>query len=58
MDLTDICLLLLDAGKGITAQDLAIFQLAAKREGDRCTGGINGPRGSGKPRPGIEMKGT
>ena len=31
MDEADICLLLLDAGKGITAQDLAIFSLAAKK---------------------------
>ncbi|MEI7472329.1 MAG: ribosome biogenesis GTPase Der [Chitinophagaceae bacterium] len=31
MDEADVCLLLLDAGKGITAQDLAIFSLAAKK---------------------------
>ena len=31
MDEADICLLLLDAGKGITAQDLNIFSLAAKK---------------------------
>lgn len=31
MDEADICLMLLDAGKGITAQDLAIFSLAVKK---------------------------
>ena len=31
MDEADICLLLLDAGKGITAQDLSIFALAVKK---------------------------
>ncbi len=31
MDEADICLMLLDAGKGITAQDLAIFSLAEKK---------------------------
>src|ERR1700710_1333400 len=31
MDEADVCLLLLDAGKGITAQDLAIFSLAARK---------------------------
>ena len=31
MDEADICLLLLDAGKGITAQDLAIYSLAVKK---------------------------
>lgn len=31
MDEADVCLLLLDAGKGITAQDLAIFSLASKK---------------------------
>jgi GTP-binding protein len=31
MDEADICLLLLDAGKGLTAQDLSIFSLAAKK---------------------------
>src|SRR6201995_1874091 len=31
MDEADVCLLLLDAGKGITAQDLAIFALAVKK---------------------------
>ncbi len=31
MDEADICLLMLDAGKGITAQDLSIFALAAKK---------------------------
>lgn len=31
MDEADVCLLLLDAEKGITAQDLAIFSLAAKK---------------------------
>src|SRR3984885_7531703 len=31
MDETDICLLLLDASKGITAQDLNIFSLAVKK---------------------------
>ncbi|MBU3713829.1 MAG: ribosome biogenesis GTPase Der [Ferruginibacter sp.] len=31
MDEADVCLLLLDAGKGITAQDLAIFSLAIKK---------------------------
>jgi len=31
MDEADVCLLLLDAGKGITAQDLSIFSLAAKK---------------------------
>lgn len=31
MDEADVCLLLLDAGKGITAQDLAIFSMATKK---------------------------
>lgn len=31
MDEADVCLLLLDAGKGITAQDLNIFSLAVKK---------------------------
>ncbi len=31
MDEADICMLLLDAGKGITAQDLSIFSLAVKK---------------------------
>lgn len=31
MDEADICLLLLDAGKGITAQDLSIYSLAVKK---------------------------
>ncbi|MFZ4768727.1 MAG: ribosome biogenesis GTPase Der [Ferruginibacter sp.] len=31
MDEADVCLLLLDAGKGITAQDLSIFSMAAKK---------------------------
>ena len=31
VDEADICLLMLDAGKGITAQDLAIFALAEKK---------------------------
>lgn len=31
MDEADVCLLLLDASKGITAQDLSIFALAAKK---------------------------
>ena len=31
MDEADICLLLLDAGKGITAQDLSIFAMAVKK---------------------------
>ena len=31
VDEADICLLMLDAGKGITAQDLAIFALAVKK---------------------------
>jgi len=31
MDEADICLLLLDAGKGITAQDLSIFSMAVKK---------------------------
>ena len=31
MDEADVCLLLLDAGKGITAQDLSIFAMAAKK---------------------------
>jgi GTP-binding protein len=31
MDEADVCLLLLDAEKGITAQDLSIFSLAAKK---------------------------
>ena len=31
MDEADICLLMLDAGKGITAQDLSIFAMAAKK---------------------------
>ncbi|HNK28772.1 MAG TPA: GTP-binding protein, partial [Ferruginibacter sp.] len=31
MDEADVCLLMLDAGKGITAQDLAIFSLAVKK---------------------------
>ena len=37
MDEADVCLLLLDAEKGITAQDLNIFSLAVKKgEGSRC----------------------
>jgi GTP-binding protein len=31
MDEANVCLLLLDAGKGITAQDIAIFSLAVKK---------------------------
>ncbi|HSN59732.1 MAG TPA: ribosome biogenesis GTPase Der [Ferruginibacter sp.] len=31
MDEADVCLLLLDAGKGITAQDLSIFSMATKK---------------------------
>ena len=31
VDEADVCLLMLDAGKGITAQDLAIFALAVKK---------------------------
>lgn len=31
MDEADVCLLLLDAGKGITAQDINIFSLAARK---------------------------
>jgi GTP-binding protein len=31
LDEADVCMLLLDAGKGITAQDLAIFALAVKK---------------------------
>ncbi len=31
LDEADVCLLMLDAGKGITAQDLAIFSLAVKK---------------------------
>lgn len=31
VDEADVCLLLLDAGKGITAQDLAIYSLAVKK---------------------------
>lgn len=31
LDEADVCLLLLDAGKGITAQDVAIFSLAVKK---------------------------
>ncbi|MEI8053845.1 MAG: ribosome biogenesis GTPase Der [Bacteroidota bacterium] len=31
MDEADICLLLLDAGKGITAQDIAIYSMAVKK---------------------------
>ncbi len=31
MDEADVCLLMLDAGKGITAQDLSIFSLAVKK---------------------------
>ncbi|HRP33481.1 MAG TPA: ribosome biogenesis GTPase Der [Agriterribacter sp.] len=31
MDEADVCLLLLDAGKGITAQDISIFSLAARK---------------------------
>src|SRR4029077_18457908 len=31
VDEADVCLLLLDAGKGITAQDLNIFSLASKK---------------------------
>ncbi len=39
MDEADICLLLLDAGKGITAQDLSIFSLAVKKgKGNCCIG--------------------
>jgi GTP-binding protein len=31
MDESDVCMLLLDAGKGITAQDLAIYSMAIKK---------------------------
>src|SRR5262249_8872339 len=31
MDEADVCLLMLDAGKGITAQDLSIFSLATRK---------------------------
>lgn len=31
MDEADVCMLLLDAGKGITAQDIAIFSMAEKK---------------------------
>ncbi len=31
MDEADVCLLLLDAGKGITAQDIAIYSMAVKK---------------------------
>ncbi len=31
MDEADVCLLLIDAGKGITAQDISIFSLAARK---------------------------
>ena len=31
MDEADICMLLLDAGKGITAQDIAIYSMAVKK---------------------------
>ena len=31
MDEADVCMLLLDAGKGITAQDLSIFSMASKK---------------------------
>lgn len=31
MDEADVCLMLLDAGKGVTAQDLAIYSLAVKK---------------------------
>jgi GTPase len=31
LDEADICMLMLDAGKGLTAQDLSIFSLAAKK---------------------------
>ncbi|MBK8711928.1 MAG: ribosome biogenesis GTPase Der [Niastella sp.] len=31
MDEADVCLLMLDAGKGITAQDLSIFSMAVKK---------------------------
>ncbi len=31
MDESDVCMLLLDAGKGITAQDLAIYSMAVKK---------------------------
>ncbi|MEO5942023.1 MAG: ribosome biogenesis GTPase Der [Ferruginibacter sp.] len=31
MDEADVCLLLLDAGKGITAQDISIFSMAVKK---------------------------
>jgi len=31
MDEADVCMLLLDAGKGITAQDISIFSLAVKK---------------------------
>src|SRR5205085_7480186 len=31
MDEADVCMLLIDAGKGITAQDISIFSLAVKK---------------------------
>ena len=37
IDEADVCLLLIDAPKGISAQDVSIFSLAAKkRKRDRC----------------------
>ena len=31
LDEADVCMLMLDAGKGITAQDLSIFSMAVKK---------------------------
>ena len=48
LDEADVCLLLLDAEKGVTAQDLNIFALAAKkRKGHRGAGEQMGPDGKG-----------
>ncbi len=39
MDEADVCMLLLDAEKGITAQDLNIFSLAARKGKRHCVAG-------------------
>jgi GTP-binding protein len=37
MDEADVCIIMLDAQKGITAQDLSIYSLAAKKRKGDCT---------------------
>ena len=45
MDEADVCLILIDADKGVSAQDISIFSLAAKKERCCCVGKQMGPGG-------------